>query len=133
MGIKTVEMVMDRNFTVRSTLGHMISFKKGAPMPVPEIMVRSCGEHGARRTDEVDVFAPPPEAPRQKQAVDPGERLVDVRAAVERIVERNDVDDFTAGNSPKTTAVSKEVGYKIDFMEVKKVWQQINEDKLNDT
>jgi len=133
MGIKTVEMVMDRNYTVRSTLGHMVSFTKGEPIQVPQIMVRSCGEHGARRTDGDDVFAPPPEAPRQKQAVDPGERLEDVRAAIERIIERNDINDFTAGNSPKTPAVSKEVGYKVDYTEVTKAWQQINEDKLNDT
>lgn len=133
MGTKTVEMIMDRNFTVRSTLGHMITFTNGVPIQVPEIMVRTCGEHGARRTDGADVFAAPAEGPRQKQAVDPGERLSDVRAAVERIVERNDVEDFTAGNSPKTEAVSKEVGYKIDYMEVKKAWQQFNEDKLDDT
>jgi hypothetical protein len=133
MGIKTVEMVMNRNFTVRSTLGHMITFEKGVPMPVPELMVRACGEHGATRVDGDDVFAPPPEAPRQKQAVDPGERLADVRAAIERIIERNDVNDFTAGNSPKTPAVSKEVGYKVDYTEVTRAWQQLNEEKVNDT
>jgi hypothetical protein len=133
MGIKTVEMVMDRKFTVRSTLGYMISFEKGEPIPVPEIMVRTCGEHGARRTDGVDAFAPAPEAPRAKQAVDPGERMVDIRAAIERIIERNDVNDFTAGNSPKTPAVSKEVGYKVDYTEVTRAWQQLNEEKVNDT
>ena len=132
MGIKTVEMVMDRNFTVRSTLGYMITFHKGVPMPVPEIMVRTCGEHGARRIDDVDVFAPPPETPRPKQAVDPGERLADVRAAIEKLVEMNDVSDFTAGGTPKTPAVTREAGYKIDFMEFTKAWQQYNEDKMND-
>ena len=132
MGIKTVEMVMDRNYTVRSTLGHMITFRKGEPIPVPVIMVRSCGEYGARRVDGDDVFAPPPERPRQKQAVDPSERLADVRGAIERIVERNNSHDFTSGGTPKTTAVTEEIGYKADFTEVKKAWQQFNEDKMND-
>ena len=123
-----VEMVLDRNYTVRSTLGHMITFKKDVPITVPSVMVRSCAEVGAKRVDGGDAFVAPKATERPAQPIDPGQRMDDVRAAIERIVERNDVSDFTAGGTPKTPAVTSEAGYKIDHTEVIRAWKQRNEE-----
>lgn len=130
----TVEMVLDRNHTVRSTLGHMITFKKGEPTLVPAHMMRLCAEIGAKRTDKKDAIAPPEEESQPPQPIDPGQRLVSVRAAIEALVERNNVKDFTAGGTPKTSSVSDETGYKVDRTEVAKAWKQRNEELAsNDT
>ena len=123
-----VKMVLDRNYTVRSTLGHMITFKKGVPTVVPGIMVRSCAEVGAKRVDGKEALAVEDEQEQPRQPVDPAERLDDVRAAIEVIVKDNDVDDFTAGGTPKVAAVSREAGYKVDQTEVNRAWKARNEE-----
>ena len=123
-----VEMVLDRNYTVRSTLGHMITFKKDVSIAIPAVMVRSCAEAGAKRVDGGDAFVAPKATEQPTQPIDPGQRMDDVRAAIEQMVERNDVNDFTAGGSPKTSAVTAEVGYKIDRNEVARAWKQRNEE-----
>ena len=51
-----VVMVLNRDFSLASTLGHVLTFKKDEPMPVPPIMVRACAEIGATRVDCVDPF-----------------------------------------------------------------------------
>jgi hypothetical protein len=122
-----VTMVLNRDFTLASTLGHVITFKKDEPMPIPPIMVRACAEIGATRVDGVDPFDIV-EDKKDTQPVDPGVRLEQIRTAIEAICERNGRNDFTASNTPKVPVVSKEVGYKVDRNEVSKVWQLRNEE-----
>jgi hypothetical protein len=122
-----VVMVLNRNFTLASTLGHVLTFKKDEPMPVPPIMVRACAEVGATRVDGEDAFKIVEEK-KDAQPVDPGVRLEQIRVAIDVMCERNGRNDFTASNTPKVAMVSKEVGYKVDRNEVKKVWQQRNEE-----
>jgi hypothetical protein len=129
---KPVVMKINRNITIRSTLGHMLTFEKDVPMPVPPIMVRSCAEVGAERVDGVDVFKEP-EEDATVQPVDPGQRLEDIREAIERIVERNITKEFTAAGIPSVPTVSKEVGYRVDRTEVAKAWRDRSEDLANDT
>jgi hypothetical protein len=124
---KTVTMKMERNYTVASTLGHMITFKKGVPMEVPEVMVRTCAEAGAVSVNGVDPFQEP-EREGPYQPIDPGQRLNDVRKAIEKIVTANERDDFTAAGTPSVGAVSREAGYRIDRAEVQRVWQLRNEE-----
>ena len=124
---KTVTMVFHKNYTLRSTLGHMLTFKKDVPMPVPGVMVRACAEIGAKRVDGEEAFDEP-EVKTETQPIDPNQRMDDVRAAIDKIVERNDSSDFTAGGTPKVASVTAETGYKIDMTEVKRAWQQRNEE-----
>lgn len=116
-----VMMVLNRDFTLASTLGHVLTFKKNEPLPVPSIMVRACGEIGAVRADGEDVFKPaeaPPATP-----VDPGTRLKEIRTAFDEIVQRNNSSDFTAGGTPTVTSVSAAVGYRVDRAEILRAWQ----------
>ena len=122
-----VVMALNRNYTLASTLGHVLTFEKDKPMPIPPIMVRACAEIGAVRVDGVDAFEIV-EEPKDAQPVDPGVRLEQVRAAIDVICERNGRNDFTASNTPKVKAVSEEVGYKVDRNEVSKAWAQRNEE-----
>jgi hypothetical protein len=123
--VKPVEMVLNRNYTLASTLGHVLTFKKDKPMPVPPIMVHACAQIGAVRVDGKEVFDEPESA--EPQPVDPAQRQIAVRKAVESIVDKNERDDFTAGGSPKVSAVSRETGFKVDMTEVRKAWQARNE------
>ena len=127
----TVKMVMDRDYVLRSTLGHILTFKKGKPKDVPAIMVETAAEVGAKRVDGEPAFAEPEAQPATP--VDPAKRNKDVRAAIEAIVEKNARDDFTAGGTPKVAAVSRETGYKVDQTEVARIWAKYNEDKLNES
>ena len=120
-------MKLNRNKTVASTLGHIITFVKGVPTPVPEIMVRSCAEIGAERVDGADAFAEE-EKKVPANPVDPGQRLSEIGAALETIIERNDIDDFTAAGIPNVRAVGAEVGYKVDRTEVLSAWKARSEE-----
>jgi hypothetical protein len=126
VAIRTVTMKLNRNKTVRSTLGHMLTFQKDIPMEIPQIMVRSCAEIGAERVDGKDAIV---EAPvKEAQPVDPGHRLEDVGKAIEEIVERNNSLDFTAAGLPKIKVVSTAVGYRVDKTEVMTAWKARIED-----
>ena len=130
-GNKAVMIKLNRNFTLRSTLGHMLTFKKNVPMPIPTVMIRACAEIGAERVDGKDAFEEK-ESDKEPQPIDPGDRLADVGSAIIDIVEKNDSRDFTAANMPKVGVVSAAVGYKVDRTEVSKAWQIRNEELAND-
>lgn len=127
-----IVMVLSRNYTLSSTLGHVLTFEKDKPMSIPPVMVRSCAELGAVRVDGVDPFEVVEEE-KETQPVDPGIRLEQIRVAIDTLCERNARDDFTAANTPKVAAVSEEVGYKVDRTEVSKAWQIRNEELANES
>lgn len=121
-------MKLNRNKTVASTLGHMITFVKDEPTPVPDIMIRACAEIGAVRVDGEDAFVEE-EQKAPPVPVDPGQRLQEIGAALEKIVQRNDIDDFTAAGIPNVRAVGVEVGYKVDRTEVVAAWKARSEEE----
>jgi len=129
-----VMMVLNRTYTLTSTLGHMLSFKKDVPMSVPSSMIRACGEIGAIRVDGEPAVGVPEEIEgKLTQPVDPGHRAIDIAAAIETLVTRNEREDFTAAGMPNIKSVSKEVDYRVDRSEVVKVWRQRAEDLANET
>ena len=125
-------MVLNRNFTLRSTLGHMLTFAKNVPMTVPASMVRACAEIGAERVDGKNALIAE-ETTTFAQPVDPGHRLEDIRSTIIDLVETNDSREFTAAGIPKTTVVSEKLGYKVDRTEIATAWQTYQEDKANDS
>lgn len=127
MATKTVKMKLNRDKTVASTLGHMITFKKGETVEVPMVMVRSCAEVGAERVDGKDAIVEIVEDIKA-QPIDPGERLEDIGKVLEEIVTRNDTQEFTAAGVPHVKVVSKYVGYRVDKTEVVAAWKARAED-----
>ena len=118
-----VMMVLDRNYTVPSVLGHMITFKKGQPTPVPKIMMRTCAQAGAKcLAPDVDPFAENAET-KKDFPVDPSQRLEDIGHAIDTLVVRNQRGDWSAGNKPKFQSVSEIVGYRVDQTEVARAWK----------
>lgn len=124
-----VKMKLNRKYRLASTLGHVIIFQKGEEVDVPDVLVREAVDIGAEFVDEKardEVFKEPEE---DAQPVNPAERRDDIAAAVEKIIDRNSRDDFTATGNPKLKAVSDEVGYKIDKGELAQVLKARNEDQ----
>jgi hypothetical protein len=109
-------MVLNRNYRLASTLGHIIQFKKGEPCEVPDVLVKSVIEIGGEFVGEgKDVFA---EESAPAQPVNPLERQAQLIKAVEALVLRNDRDDFGASGNPTLKAVCAEVGFKVDKVEL---------------
>jgi hypothetical protein len=111
------EMVLNRNYRLATTLGHVIVFKKNEPTRVPDILFKSVVEIGGEFVDgdAEDVFK---EEQVPAQPVNPLERNEQIRKVVDAIYDKNDREDFTATGNPTLKAVSDLVGFKIDRAEL---------------
>lgn len=119
------EMVLNRNHTLVSTYGHCVRFEKGKPTTVPAVLHGECLGIGAEFTDGKDAVVEEPAGPQEP--TDPAERKAALVAAIGRIVERNASADFTAGGMPKESALEREFGWRVNYQEIKGVWQAYRE------
>jgi hypothetical protein len=115
------EYVLNRNYTLRSLLGHSVQFIKNEPVNVPALIEKEARAIGAERVDgkNPDVLDPEREevAPLSAQ-----ERLEQITTAFELLVERNDPKDFTGAGVPSVKAVEKILGFDVDRNEVTRAW-----------
>ena len=128
--MKSYKMVLNRNYRIASTTGHVFNFVKGEPRDVPEMVVRECIDIGAEFCEEGardEVYNDEPE--KDTQPVNPKERQEDILKAIEKLFKRNSRDDFTATGNPKLKAVADEIGYKIDKGELAQALKARNEDQ----
>jgi hypothetical protein len=116
------KMKLNRTYIHTSLLGHSIRFIKGEPTSVPPLLYGEILAIGGEFVDGEGLAAPAEEG--NHEPIDPVEREARIDAAIEAIVERNDVDDFTAASSPKADAVSRECGFKVSAKDVAKAWQR---------
>ena len=116
------DFVLNRNYTMRTTYGHIINFKKGVPVHVPPICARDAAAIGAEAVGEkVDplgaeevVVAPLP----------PDERKARIFAAFKTMQERNERSDFTGNGGPAKAALINLVGFEVDKKEYDPLWQE---------
>jgi len=118
----SVLMIMNRNVTLASTLGHIINFHKDEPVAVPAILVKEAAGMGAVPVDGSDPHAEPV-SNEPAQPVSPSDRLVAIREVIDLMVETNMREDFTASGTPKLSQVSDAVGFKVDRTEVARAWK----------
>lgn len=119
---KTRQMKLNRTYTHTSLMGHSIRFVKGEPTTVPPLLWAEILAIGGEFVDGEGL--PTPEETGSREPIDPVERDALIDSTIEAIVEKNDVDDFTAANTPKADAVSREAGFKVSAKEVAKAWQR---------
>ena len=121
-------LVLNRNYTLATTKGHVIAFEKGKPVNVPRAAYNDAIAIGAQPADGGD----PDVLKDEKQDTtpqDPAERNPLILAAIVKLIDRNDREDFTAAGSPSVDAVTKEVGFKVSAKEIAGQWQEYHEKK----
>ena len=112
--------VLNRNYSLRSLMGHMIDFKKGTPTYVPPICSKEAIAIGAECVDDkIDVLGPE-EAP--VTVLTPGEREEALIAAFRMLEERNGRGDFDASGAPTLKAVEKIVEFEVNKAELNALW-----------
>ena len=125
-------MTLNRDYVLTTMFGHSIRFNKGEPVDVPKMAIKSAVAIGAV---EAETNSPPNviEEPRYDGApADPFEREAQIFEAIKKVVEVNDPDDFTAGNSPRAQALSRVLGYPVDRREINPLWQRYHDEKAGE-
>ena len=123
--MKAVMMVCtNRSVTLRTSYGS-IAFEKDVPRLVAPQMVDKALQIGVLPVDpEEKLFDTPV---KENEPIDPGSRMVRIEEAIEDIYERNDPDDFTAGDKPSVKAVQRVSKIpKVSAMDIKTVLDKRN-------
>lgn len=114
------EFVLNRNYTLRSLNGHIISFVKGEPVHVPPVCVKEALLIGAEPTGEaIDILDP------EKEPVVPmtsDDRQAALIAAFAMLEERNTNTDFSGNGIPTKSAVEKIVEFDVQKKEIDALW-----------
>ena len=119
-------LVLNRNFTLNTTKGHVLEFKKGVATHVPPAVYQEALGIGAIPPDGEDPVVQ--DVVKTDSAPnDPSERAPLILAAIEKLVAENARDNFTAAGSPTVGAVSEAVGFKVQAKEIATVWQQYHD------
>lgn len=123
------KLVLNRDYVLTTTKGHVIAFKKGEPTHVPASCYQDAIAIGAQPEDgsEPNVLE---DQKANKAPSDPAERSPLILAAIEKIVADNERKDFTAAGSPTVKAVERELGFDVDAREIAAVWQEYHEKKV---
>lgn len=112
---------LHRNFTLRTTKGHTISFAKGEPAWVPPMCVPDAVAIGAVAQNEaVDVLGDEP-APVTTLSAD--ERQQKLFAAFDTMLSRSERNDFTASGLPHARRLTGMVGFDVGNRERDDAWQ----------
>lgn len=124
---QAIEMVANRNVTVRSLSGHVIAFKKDTPTRVPATMITECMAVGIVPTDTGGEFV---SEERPKTTAPQGmDREEELRNAINLLRERNERSDFTGAGRPDLRALFAILGWRSDKIEVDNLWKKMREEE----
>lgn len=125
-----MEFVLNRDYCLRSTSGHMINFKKGQPTYVPPACHREAVNIGADPVDgKVEMLDPETKPRDELSQEDRNELLYKAFAFLEK---RNKRGDFTAQGLPVIGAIEKETGLDdVSSKERNEAWQTYREAKAS--
>ena len=124
------EFILNRNYTLRTTKGHIINFIKGAPTYVPPIVVPDVVALGAEAVDaHEDVLG---EEPIVKPELTPDAREAILIAAYPSMVAANKRNDFTGQGIPNIKSLSAIAGFTVDKRELDATWQKYLEAKAEE-
>lgn len=119
------EFVLNRNHTLVSLAGRVISFKAGQPVWVPPEVEKEAMLIGALPTEGTkDILDPEPEEQLELSAAD---RLAAINKAFVVMKGRDARGDFTAQGVPNTKVLEKLTGFEVTSKERDETWQAFKE------
>lgn len=126
---------MGRDYTLRTTRGHTIRFKKRVPRLVPGAVVEQAMRFGAFPPDNAsqEALASEQEAQAKQEQVDKAPEGQDrkdmIRMQIESMVERNARGDFNASGRPSLEVMKKELGFDLTAQERDEVYDALKAEK----
>jgi hypothetical protein len=122
------KLVCNRDFTLTTTRGHIIRFKKGVVADVPYDVYKQALSIGAQPPEgEEVVIEDEGDKDAEKAPTSPDERLDAFRSAVDKMRDRNRRGDFAATGAPKSAPVSELAGFNIPQKEANAMWDKLCE------
>jgi hypothetical protein len=125
-------MVLDKNFTLRTTKGQSVRFEKGTPVNVSPAIYEEAVAIGARRTDGGVQSIVDDDQPVRK-TVSNEERKAAATKAFNAVIQDNERFDFTGAGTPTCEAISKRTGMRFDQVEVNKLWMGFQQQLGNES
>jgi len=118
------DYVLNRTYTHRSTLGHIVNFVKGQPVWVPPALEREVTQFGAEPVDgeKLDVLDPDAKALPLAPAGD--ERKSQILAVYAQLEARNQRGDFTGQGRPNLAVMKELLGFEVITRERDDVWEE---------
>lgn len=123
--MKPRKMMTNRNYNLRSTKGYIVDFKANEPTIVPSLVIEEAIGIGAAFCEEDANFFPQNNVNTAAEPLYGFERKEAVLTACNRMIERNDPDEFTSTGLPKMKVIESEVGFSVDRKEVNETWASI--------
>jgi hypothetical protein len=117
------QYVLNRDYTLRSTMGHTVEFRKGEPVYVPPLIEREVIAIGGECADG-DGADPLEGVGNQPAEMSFEELTMKMEAAFKVIVERNDAKEFTGQGVPTVKAVERIIGVDIDRADLMSAWAE---------
>ena len=116
-----MKFTMQRNRTVASKLGHAVDFKKGIAVYVPPALWDEVQMLGA---EPEDTLPDEPQSDSVVEPTDPAVRKEALFAVFEKMVLKNDRENFTAAGAPHNAVLSKELGWSVNAKERDAAWAE---------
>ena len=116
-----MNFTLNRDFTVASTMGAAVEFKKGVSTHVPPALYREVQAIGAIPDDEIPEAAA---GATTNEPSDPAARKEALFEAFDKIALRGRREDFTAGGAPHNAVLSTELGWTVAAKERDLAWAE---------
>ncbi len=105
---RMVQMMMGRDYTLRTMQGHAIRFKAMEPKWIPKSVENEAMRFGAFPVDPEDKAVQQSEQQQREAAQEPTEpREERIRDTIKAMIDENNRDDFTGTGRPKTDVIMK--------------------------
>lgn len=117
----TTKMVCPRDFTLRSTSGHVIAFKANEPTDVPDVLYAEALSFNIIPASGKANVQDSPATASSTVAMGPLRDAL-IYNAIHTLVERNSSEDFDGGGVPKVAAIAELSGVKLGAPERTKYW-----------
>lgn len=122
-----MKFVLQRNFTMRTRLGHCITFQKGVPTHVPPLLHREAIAIGAIPEDQalIQQMEERDEVIKRDPVMNPELRDTAILGALRTMRERNLRGYFNAQGLPSLKQIEILCGFEVDKHERDRIWATI--------